>query len=125
MTTSSTLVRAARLRAADSDRALRVLLQLNDDLTAEHGLVRGILALAEPERTGDRVWDASIAALVAWRLSQERIPLPAWVDRPDRALVEPTIFRIDPADPAPECDDVPDEFAERGVLAWADTFASV
>jgi transcriptional regulator with XRE-family HTH domain len=113
------------LRAGDPDHALRVLLQLNDDLTAEHGLVRGILALAEPEPTGDRVWDAAIAALVAWRLNEERIPLPAWVYGPDRVLVEPTVFRVDPADPAPDRDDVPDEFLERGVLAWADTFASV
>ncbi|WP_286329293.1 Cro/Cl family transcriptional regulator [Agromyces marinus] len=113
------------LRAKDPDRALRALLQLNDDLTAEHGLVRGILALAEPEPTGDRVWDAAIAALVAWRLKQEQIPVPAWVDEPERALTEPTVFRVDPADPTPGPDDVPDEFAERGVLAWADTFASV
>ena len=113
------------LRARDPDRALRALLQLNDDLTAEHGLVRGILALAEPEPTGNRIWDAAIAALVAWRLNHEQIPLPAWVDDPDRALADPTVFRVDPADPAPGRDDVPDEFAERGVLAWADTFASV
>ena len=113
------------LRAGDTDRALRALLQLNDDLTAEHGLVRGILALAEPEPTGNRVWDAVIASLVAWRLNQERIPLPAWVDDPSRALAEPTVFRVDPADPAPERSDVPDEFAERGVLAWGDTFVSV
>lgn len=76
------------LRAKDPHRALHALLRLNDDLTAEHGLVRGILALAAPEPAGNRVWDATIAALVAWRLNEE-------------------------------------EFAERGVLAWRDTFASV
>ena len=113
------------LRVKDSDRALRALLRLNDNLTAEHGLVRGILGLTEPEPTGNRVWDAAIAALVAWRLNQENIPLPGWVDNPDRTLAEPVVFRVDPADPAPERDDVPNEFAERGVLAWADTFASV
>jgi transcriptional regulator with XRE-family HTH domain len=122
---SAAAVIRGHLRAGDPDRALRALLQLNDDLTAEHGLVRGILALAEPEPTGNRVWDAVIASLVAWRLNQEQIPLPAWVDDPDRALAEPTVFRVDPADPAPERSDVPDEFAERGVLAWGDTFASV
>ena len=40
-------------------------------------------------------------------------------------MADPTVFRVDPADPAPEREDVPDEFAERGVLSWADTFASV
>ena len=113
------------LRAKDKDRALRALLQLNDNLIAEHGLVRGILGLTEPEPTGDHMWDAAIAALVAWRLNQENIPLPGWVNNPDRALTEPVVFRVDPADPAPERDDVPNEFAERGVFAWADTFASV
>jgi transcriptional regulator with XRE-family HTH domain len=113
------------LRAKDTDRALRALLQLNDNLIAEHGLVRGILGLTEPEPTGDHMWDAAIAALVAWRLNQENIPLPGWVNNPDRALTEPVVFRVDPVDPAPERDDVPNEFAERGVLAWADTFASV
>ena len=113
------------LRVKDTDRALRALLRLNDNLTAEHGLVRGILGLTEPEPTGDPVWDAAIAALVAWRLNQENIPLPEWVNNPDRTLAEPIVLRVDPADPAPERSDVPNEFADRGVLAWADTFASI
>ncbi|WP_166790737.1 hypothetical protein [Cryobacterium mannosilyticum] len=71
------------------------------------------------------MWDAAIAALVAWRLNQEDIPLPEWVNNPDRALAEPVVLRVDPADPAPERGDVSNEFADRGVLAWADTFASV
>lgn len=65
-------------RAHDTEPALRALLRLNDDLTAEHGLVRGILGLTEPERTGDSVRDAAIAALVPWRLNQEHIPLYAF-----------------------------------------------
>lgn len=114
-----------RLREGDKDRALRALLQLNDNLLAEHGLVRGILGLAEPESTGDLVWDAAIAALVAWRLDAEGIPLPAWVDQQGRFLAEPQTLEVDPADPVPPRSEVPDEFAERGVLAWRDTFASV
>lgn len=114
-----------RLREGDRDRALRALLQLNDDLLAEHGLVRGILGLAEPESTGDPVWDAAIAALVAWRLRAEGIPLPIWVDEQGRFLVEPRALEVDPADPVPPRSEVPDEFTERGVLVWRDTFASV
>ncbi|WP_169799987.1 helix-turn-helix domain-containing protein [Herbiconiux solani] len=114
-----------RLRSGDKDRALRALLQLNDNLLAEHGLVRGVLGLAEPESTGDPVWDAAVAALVAWRLGAESIPLPAWVDEPGRFLGVPRMLEVDPADPVPPRSEVPDEFAERGVLAWRDTFASV
>lgn len=117
-------IRAA-LRASDFSTALRHLIQLNDDLLAESGLLRGVLAVAEPEPTGSRVWDAAIAALVAWRLKDGSIPTPTWVDHPSRSLVRPEVLRIDPADPDPAGPDVPDEFRARGVLVWRDTFASV
>lgn len=90
-----------RLRGRNKDRALRALLQLNDNLLAEHGLVRGILGLAEPESTKDPVWDAAIAALVAWRLSEDGIPLPTCVDQQGRFLTEPRTLEADPADPVP------------------------
>lgn len=109
----------------DSRRALRQLIQLNDNLTAETGLVRGVLGLAEPESTGKKLWDAAIAALVAWRLNEQSLPLPEWVFAPERKLERARPLSADPADPTPSKSDVPDEFAERGVLAWRDTFASV
>lgn len=114
-----------QLRAEDKDRALRALLQLNDNLVAERGLVRGVLGLAEPESTKDAAWDAAIAGLVAWRLSDEGLPAPEWVSAPERYLTTPRTLDIDPADPIPPASEVPEEFAERGVLVWRDTFASV
>ena len=113
------------VEANDSRRALRQLIQLNDNLTAETGLVRGVLGLAEPERTGKKLWDAAIAAVVAWRLSEQNLPLPEWVFAPQRKLERSRPLSSDPADPIPARSDVPDEFAKRGVLAWRDTFASV
>ncbi|ANP73119.1 Crp/Fnr family transcriptional regulator [Cryobacterium arcticum] len=54
-----------------------------------------------------------------------RHPAP-WMGQQPRSRTDCTVvFRVAPADPAPEREDVPEEFAERGVLAWADTFASV
>jgi transcriptional regulator with XRE-family HTH domain len=114
-----------QLRAGDKDRALRALIQLNDNLVAEHGLVRGVLGLAEPESTNDPVWDAALAALVAWRLGEEGLPAPDWVDAPRRFLSQPRGLGVDAADPIPSKAEVPDEFAQRGVLVWRDTFASV
>lgn len=114
-----------QLAAGDKDRALRALLQLNDSLVAEHGLVRGILGLAEPESTRDPVWDAALAALVAWRLGEQGIPLPAWVDLEGRFLEGQRILEVDPADPVPPLSEVPTEFASRGVLVWRATFESV
>lgn len=115
----------SRLRGGDKDRALRALLQLNDNLVAEHGLVRGVLAVAEPESTRDPVWDSAIAGLVAWRLNEEGLPLPDWAVSPTRYLRVPATLDVDPADPVPSPADIPKELAERGVLVWRDTFESV
>jgi transcriptional regulator with XRE-family HTH domain len=114
-----------QLTANEKERALRALLQLNDNLVAEHGLVRGVLGLAEPEPTKHPVWDAAIAGLVAWRLREEGLPTPDWVNAPGRRLSTPRTLDVDPADPVPPDSEVPEEFAERGVRVWRDTFASV
>lgn len=114
-----------RLRVGDKDRALRALIQLSDNLVAEHGLVRGVLGLTEPETTKDPVWDAALAALVAWRLGEENLPSPEWVNAPNRFVHGRRGLGVDPADPVPPDSEVPPEFVKRGVLAWRDTFASV
>lgn len=116
---------ARRLSEGDRDRALRALIQLNDDLVSEHGLVRGILGLAEPETTKYPVWDAAIAAVVAWRLRDEGLPPPEWVDASQRFVPTPGGLEVDVADPIPPDSEVPEEFAKRGVLVWRDTFASL
>ena len=113
------------LKGGNTQGALRALIQLNDNLVSEHGLRRGVLGLCEPEPTGNQVWDAALAGLVAWRLAEENIPLPAWVDKPRFILPRPRSLRIDSADPIPDAVDIPPEFARRGVLVWADTFVSV
>ncbi len=113
------------LRAGDKQGALRALLQLNDNLVAERGLVRGVLGVAEPETTRDRAWDAAIAGLVAWRLEEEGVPAPEWVNSSARILAEPRGLDVDPADPVPPRSEVPEAFAERGVLVWRDTLVSV
>jgi transcriptional regulator with XRE-family HTH domain len=113
------------LAANERDRALRALLQLNDNLVSERGLVRGVLGLAEPDSTRDAAWDAAIAGLVAWRLGEAGLPLPDWVDGQSRYLDSPRTLEVDPADPVPPLSEVNEEFAKRGVLAWRDTFASV
>jgi transcriptional regulator with XRE-family HTH domain len=113
------------LKGGNTQGALRVLIQLNDNLVSEHGLRRGVLGLCEPEPTGNQVWDAALAGLVAWRLTEENIPLPTWVDKSRFFLPLPRGLRIDSADPTPTASDIPPEFARRGVLVWADTFESV
>ncbi len=113
------------LEAGDNDRALRALIQLDDNLVAERGLVRGVLGLAEPETTRVAVWDAAIAAVVARRLHDEALPTPDWVDAPSRIVSIPRGLEVDVADPIPPDSEVPSEFFDRGVLVWRDTFVSV
>jgi transcriptional regulator with XRE-family HTH domain len=113
------------LTQGNPQRALRLLIQLSDNLNAEHGLLRGLLGLAEPESTGHKIWDAAIAAVVAWRLGEEELPLPAWVSDSSHKLERARVLVVDRADPIPSREDVPEEFLKRGVLIWRDTFASV
>ena len=113
------------VQADDVQLALRHLIQMNDNLVAERGLLRGILAVTEPESTGAKTWDAAIAALVAYRLNQDQVPLPGWVDDESRVLKRARPLRVDPADAVPSPPDVPREFLDRGVLLWRDTLESV
>lgn len=113
------------LSAGLPDIALRHLIQLGDDLEAERGLSRAVLAVAEPIPTGDPVWDAAIAALVDWRLADAGLPLPDWTSHPSRTLDRLASLIVDPADPTPTPSDVPADFLRHGVLVWRDTFASV
>ncbi len=124
VTEAASAIRKA-LKGSNTQGALRALIQLNDNLVSEHGLRRGVLGISEPEPTGNQVWDAALAGLVAWRLTEENIPLPTWVDKTRFFLPVPRSLRIDSADPVPDASDIPPEFARRGVLVWADTFESV
>ncbi len=115
----------SHLKKSEIHSALRTLIQLNDDLLRETGIVRGVLGLSEPSSTGNKVWDAGLAALVAWRLNDESLPLPGWVNKPERFLAKNHILTFDPADPLPEASDTPTEFLARGVLVFEETFRSV
>ena len=68
---------------------------------------------------------AAVAALVAYRLNEEQVPLPDWVRAPSRRLERSRLLRIDDADPVPSPDDVPTEFLDHGVLVWRDSLKSV
>jgi hypothetical protein len=113
------------LREGDRERALRDLIQMNDNLVAVHGLMRGVLAVMEPELTGSKLWDAAVAALVAYRLNQEMIPLPPWVHDERRTLKRPRPIKVGRYGIVPPTSEVPAEFLERSVLIWRDTLESV
>ncbi len=109
----------------DLQLAFRYFIQMNDNLVGEGGLLRGILAVTEPELTGSKTWDSAIAALVEYRLNQEGVPAPAWTSSATRRLERARPLLVDPADPVPAHGDVPTEFLEHGVFIWRDTLESV
>ena len=123
----ATIAAEIRRALARDDRALafRFFIQMNDHLVAERGLLRGILAVTEPELTGSKTWDGAIAALVEYRLNQEGVPSPTWTSAPARRLERARPLAVDPADPVPPRAEVPTEFLEHGVLVWRDSLESV
>jgi transcriptional regulator with XRE-family HTH domain len=91
--------------------AFRALIGLNDDLAGQSEPLQVALCIAPPGPSGDRRFDAGIAAVVDHRLSTARLPVPDWVREPQRTLKEPWI--VSPyADPAT----VPKAFRRHGVL---------
>jgi transcriptional regulator with XRE-family HTH domain len=120
---------AAEIRAdlglARPERALRRFIQLNDNLTAEHGAVRFALAITEPETTGTKQWDAAIAALVTHHLEAEHLPVPEWATQPSRFLKRAWVFGVGPYTLAPDLHRVPAAFRERRVLIDEDALRSV
>jgi hypothetical protein len=57
------------------------VIQLADDLEAEHGAERVALAVAPPPTTNDERFDALIAGLTELRLEAEGLPLPKWLSK--------------------------------------------
>ena len=56
---------------------------------------------------------------------EEGLPAPERVNSPGRFVAAPRGLDFYPADPTPPAAEVLEEFAERGLLVWRDTFASV
>lgn len=119
---------AARISdALDSGRkddALRYFIQLNDNLVPEHDEVRFALSIAEPTPTGVKHWDAALAALVDYRLTEEGLPLPKWVKDPSRSLKKSWTFTAGRYVVPVLTERVPEAFLKRGVRVDYETLVS-
>lgn len=71
------------------DLAWRHFLQLSNDLVAAPADVRVALCVMEPAPTGDQRYDALLAGLAEYRLSQDGLPIPGWVQEDERVLGTP------------------------------------
>lgn len=67
------------LQSGEFENAVRYLIQLSDNLVAEDRDVAGSLA-AIPGETYDLRFNAAIAGIIEWRLSERGLPIPTWVE---------------------------------------------
>ena len=112
---------AAALGAGDTARAYRAVLQISDDLHSADPYLRALLAAEPPTATGTG-WDAFIAAVTEWRLTQARLPAPDWTQT---ASSDPVHVWAPPgAIIEARPDHVAEPFRRRGVLVEAGELAS-
>jgi transcriptional regulator with XRE-family HTH domain len=118
------------LAHGDVDAALRATVQLVDD--AGRADQPEELLRREPMSTGDRRWDAAVAAAVAWVARRHGCEPPGWTAAPSRFLdgpwwpVEDVLGRpLSAGLAAYLLANAPAEFFGRGVIIDADTLASV
>lgn len=99
---------------AGEERAFRAVLSLSDGLADAAPDVKLVLCVTAAPLTGDSRFDAAIAAVVEYHLAIAGLPVPAWVDEPERALSDAWIpDRYAGPDIAEE---TPEAFRRRGVL---------
>lgn len=109
-------------RRAES-RAFRALLTLSDGLASAEAAVRVALCVTPPPPTGDARIDAAIAAVVEHHLSRDGLPVPTWVDEPDRVLSDP--WTPDPYAGDDVAEEAPPSFRRHGVLLAARELESI
>jgi transcriptional regulator with XRE-family HTH domain len=116
--TAATVALAIRDSLSDGphgeERSFRALVALSDGLGDAALDVRVALCVSPAPPTGDRRFDAAIAAVVDHHLSRSRLPLPAWVQEPTRSLPDPWV--PDPYAGDGIAAETPEAFLRHGVL---------
>lgn len=114
----------AALAVGNDSAAFRSLIQLCDDLSAEEGPVRIALCLTAAPLTGDRRYDAFIAATVEHYLAVLELPVPSWTSEPAR-FARPIWFVAGiPGFEADAYVTAPSSFVRHGVLINRSELAS-
>lgn len=116
---------ASALRGGDEKRAWRLLLQAVDDFRGSSSAGRVWMVADEPPPTGDRRYDAAIAALAEHLCAASPTPIPSWTSQPSRS-VEPWWFPAGlPALESAALRDSPVSFKRHGVFVTARAFIRV
>lgn len=105
--------------AGTEEQAYRAFIQLNNQLVASTPTIQVLLSATPPRRISSE-WDAALAGLVEWRLTQTGAPIPEWAVE-NTGLEEgqhwapwPAIRLIDA-----ELDLVPEPLLRRGIWVEA------
>ncbi len=116
---------ADELGEGRADKAFRTFISYSDALSAADPVGRVILSAAAPASTGDKAWDAAIAAVTEYWLDRAEAPKPEWLDDQSRALSSPSPLGYSRYAPAPDPAEVPPQFLSRNILLDETTLASV
>lgn len=117
--------RLAWLVEHDAGGIHNALVQISDDLSSLGPCERIAACVTPPQLTGVGPVDALLAALVEHRLAAESLPVPAWVDDPERCAPEPWDLITRPALVAIARRITPEAFSRRNVYVPEDLFQSV
>lgn len=102
--------------------ALRLLFGFADDFRGSSRAGRLGLIRAEPDTTGDQRFDAALAGTAELFAIEAQVPIPAWVNEPDR-FVEPWWFATSrPAFDAYTLARTPAALARHGVFIAREVF---
>ncbi|TFB74130.1 XRE family transcriptional regulator [Cryobacterium glaciale] len=113
------------LAIGDVQSAFRSFIQFSDNLAAEDGVTRVVLAANEPEPTGSVLWDAALAAVSEYWLRRDGLPIPKWVESPNRAVPQRTILSSSAYTRTIRDENVPAEFSRRNIALDKSVLASV
>lgn len=109
-----------RSRRTSQAVAFRALISLSDALTAAPGPLRAALCATAPVPCGDERFDAAIAAIADYHLSNSKLPVPDWVLEPSRVLAAPWLVSR-----YVDAGSVPEAFRRHGVLMAAAELESI
>jgi len=113
------------LDEGNESTAWREIIQLADDLAREDGATRVALTVTRPLLVGDTRYDALLAAVTDLRLSQDRLPRPAWLDASAYRLDPPWDVEVIPALQSKARRQTPRAVARHGVFLRAAELASM
>ena len=109
---------------ASVDGPFRAIIQLADDLAAEHGAERVALTVTPPQPTGDIRFDALLAGVVETRLDEQHLPHPRWLATA-QCLSSPWFVDNSSVGDAATIAATPSALAKRGVIIDADELMSL